>query len=246
MKLSAASQKKLMLGIVAAGAVAVLASRAVRPAAVPMRSSPALPVVTLPAGPTTPTRPTPAPAGPTRAQLIDRCEQAILKEVPLRRLSPVATRTLALQLVTVCEEEGYPLDLAFGHAYAESALDLNAVNRSSGAAGPLQVTKIAADQVGAAWPLTTPAAKVRAGIRYMKWARSAYPECAASVRETLRHYGMGRGNWLNYRRGELTCATSLSVTRAELGCPGTRPYSATVIAIAQRHPELRTTSWWGS
>ncbi|WP_157445289.1 hypothetical protein [Deinococcus actinosclerus] len=188
----------------------------------------------------------PTPSTPTRAQLIDRCVAAIYKEVPARRLSPIATRDLATALVAVCAEESYPLDLAFSHAYAESALDVNALNRSSGAAGPLQVTAVAARQVGVAWPLTTAAAKVRAGVRYMKWLRSAYAECTGSVRTTLRHYGMGRGNWLRFNRGELTCSTTVSVARAELGCPGNRPYSATIIAIAQRHPELRTTSWWGS
>ena len=207
------------------------------------------PVATLPTVPSPApggSTPAPAPSTPTRAQLISRCVAAIYKEVPARRLSPNATRDLATALVTVCAEESYPLDLAFAHAYAESALDVNAVNRNSGASGPLQVTAVAAQQVGVAWPLTTAAATVRAGVRYMKWLRSAYAECAGSVRTSLRHYGMGRGNWLKFSRGELSCSTTVSVARAELGCPGNRPYSATIIAIAQRHPELRTTSWWGS
>ena len=208
---------------------------------------PHAPVATLPTLPApAPGGSTPAPSTPTRTQLIDRCVSAIYKEVPARHLSPNATRDLATALVTVCAEESYPLDLAFGHAYAESALDVNALNRSSGASGPLQVTAVAAQQVGVAWPLTTAAAKVRAGIRYMKWLRHTYPECEVSVRTTLRHYGMGRGNWLKFSRGELTCRTTLSVARAELGCPGVRPYTSTIIGIAQRHPELRTTHWWGN
>lgn len=221
---------------------AVLAQRIVTQRSAQVATTP------QPAGPAVPSTSTPTvprPSGSTPS-LIDRCEAAILREVPARRLSPVATRTLAIQLVTVCAEEEYPLDLAFGHAYAESSLQLTAVNPSSKATGPLQVTPIAAQQVGAAWPMTTPAAQIRAGLRYMKWLRSAYPACRSSVRETLRHYGMGPGNWEKYKRGELTCSTPLSVARAELGCPGVRPYSATVLAIAQRHPELKTTAWWGS
>lgn len=215
----------------------IVTQRSAQVATTPQSAGPAVPSTSTPA--------VPRPSGSTPS-LVDRCEAAILREVPARRLSPVATRTLAIQLVTVCAEEGYPLDLAFGHAYAESSLQLTAVNPSSKATGPLQVTPIAAQQVGAAWPMTTPAAQIRAGLRYMKWLRSAYPACRSSVRETLRHYGMGPGNWEKYKRGELTCSTPLSVARAELGCPGARPYSATVLAIAQRYPELKTTAWWGS
>jgi len=236
-----ATGKALLIGGVALTGVALATRAVVKPPYVPVSPSP-----TVPAPGGNSPAPVPAPTSSTRAQLIDRCVAAIYKEVPARRLSPIATRDLATALVTVCAEESYPLDLAFGHAYAESALDVNALNRSSGASGPLQVTAVAAREVGVAWPLSTAAAKVRAGVRYMKWLRSAYPECTGSVRVTLRHYGMGRGNWLKFNRGELTCSTAVSVARAELGCAGVRPYTSTIIAIAQRHPELRTTSWWGS
>jgi hypothetical protein len=86
-----------------------------------------------------------------------------------------------------------------------------------------------------------------AGIAYMKWLRSAYPECATSVQDTLRHYGMGRGGFLKWRDNRCQtapCSASMSVWRAECGCG--RPYSSLVVAAARRHPELHTVKWWGS
>lgn len=242
----------LIVGGVGAGLV-LLTHHAATPKKV--APTPSTPPVTVPL-PTVPT-PTPVPVTapktptpvvtPIRSTLIDLVERAIWKEVPIRRVeSPVATRTLAVNLVGVCQELRYPLDLALGHALVESDLRLLARNRSSGAIGPLQVTAVAAQQVGVAWPIESPVTQLEAGVRYMLWLRSTYPECAASVRETLRHYGMGRGNWQKYKRGELTCSSPLSVVRAELGCPGTRPYSATAITVARRHPELHTVTWWGS
>ena len=244
----------LLAGVVAGGIILIVnrAHPAALKAKMPSAAVPAppksAPVITSP----TPVPPLPtvppktAPVQSTRARLVDLVAKAIYKEVPARRLSPVASRTLAVNLVGVCLEHNYPLDLAFGHAFAESSLQLTVRNPSSGALGPLQVTPIAAKQVGVAWPTSSSLSQLEAGVKYMKWLRSAYPECGSSVRVTLQHYGMGRGNWLKYRAGQLTCTSSLSVVRAELGCPGNRPYSSTVIAIAKRHPELHTTSWWGS
>lgn len=221
---------------------------AAAPAPTPDTSGPIIPIY----APAPPAAPAPAPVKTARARLIDVTEQAIYKEVPARRLSPLATRTLAVNLVSMCADQNYPLDLAFGHVLAESDCQLLAQNSSSGAVGPLQVTSIAAKQVGVPWPIQAPPTQLEAGLKYMKWLRSAYPECAASVRVTLQHYGMGRGNWLKYRAqgcGPTACSSPISVIRAECGCNprhGISGYSNLVITMARRHPELHTTSWWGS
>ncbi|THF88456.1 lytic transglycosylase domain-containing protein [Deinococcus sp. KSM4-11] len=245
----------LLVGLVGAGLV-LLTNRAAAARKVATSGGSTVPVtppVTVPTpiptptpAPKPPTSPAPPAVKPGHSALVDLVQQAIYKELPQRRLSPLATRELAVNLVGVCERQAYPLDLAFGHAYAESNLQLLAHNSSSGATGPLQVTAIAAQEVGTPWPIESHVIQLEAGVRYMKYLRAKFPECAGSVRETLRTYGMGRGNWLKYKAGELGCDSSVSVVRAELGCTGNRPYSATVIAMAQRHPELKTTAWWGS
>lgn len=242
----------MALVIGGAGIALVLAtSKAAAP-----RKVATLPTSPLPPSPTSPVTgaPTPAPGKPgtplaptSRDRLVDLVEAAIYRDVPARRLSPASSRTLALNLVDVCARLDYPLDLAFGHCRAESDLRLNAQNGSSGATGPLQVTRIAAQQVGVGWPISSSAVQLEVGIKYMLWLRRTYPECAASVRTTLRHYGMGRGNWLKYQANGCAgaCTSPISVLRAECGCTN-RPYSALAIGAAQKHPELRTVPWWGS
>lgn len=241
------AQAALLIGGVGAGLV-LLTNRATAPKKV--APTPSTPPATVP----TPTLPAPTPTSPSvptvstsRSRLIDQCEAAIYAEIPVRRLSPQASRTLAVNLVVVCEGLNYPLDLAFGHARAESDLQLLARNASSGAVGPLQVTSVAAQQVGIRWPVESPPQQLEVGLRYMLWLRRAFPECGSSVKTTLQHYGMGRGNWLKYRANGCAgaCSSNVSVLRAECGC-GKRPYSALVIATARKYPQLHTVPWWGN
>jgi hypothetical protein len=245
--------------LIAAGGVAVvglyLLARKPAPVGGQAGGSASTSLLTPPkvAQPTTTTTPKPAPVAAvptnsTRATLIARVEAAIKKEVPARPNTETAAsiHALAVYLVEVCAAENYPLDLAFGHAYAESSLALYARNPSSGASGPLQVTPIAVQDIGAAWP-PSPENSVRGGVRYMKLLRSRHAECRASVKVTLQHYGMGRGNWLKFHAGGCgpsPCTNNLSVWQAECGCG--RAYSALIIAVAKRHPELKTVGWWGS
>ena len=241
------AQAALLIGGVGAGLV-LLTNRAATPKKVaPTPNIPPIMVPTVPT-PTAPSVPVPStpPVTTARARLIDQCEAAIYAEIPARRLSPQASRTLAVNLVTVCEQLHYPLDLAFGHARAESDLQLLARNASSGAVGPLQVTSVAAQQVGIRWPVESPPQQLEAGLRYMLWLRRAFPECSSSVKTTLQHYGMGRGNWLKYRANGCAgaCSSKVSVLRAECGC-GNRPYSDLVITTAKKYPQLHTIAWWG-
>lgn len=255
-----ADQQKLLLLGVACGALIVLTTNKVSrsKAQKVATSGTTIPIYTPPATSPKPSpAPTPTPKPPatssspatkTKAQLVELTIKAIYAEIPLRRWSPRATRTLAEAMVQQCAEQSYPLDLAFGHIYTESSCQIDAYNRSSGAHGPMQVTPIAAKQVGVAYPFGA-ATGVKAGILYMKWLRSTYPECSGSVKTCLQHYGMGRGNWLDYKRngcGAKPCSSSKSVVRAECGCATTRQYSALIVTMAKRHPELKTVSWWGS
>ncbi len=240
------SKNGLVIAVVAIG-LAFAGSKAV---AVPKKAISGSAPAPVPVIASVPTVTIPVPSKPvvvsSDSRLVDLCEQAIYKEVPARRLSPTATRTLAVNLVSVCKQENYPLDLAFGHAYVESNLELRAKNKSSGAIGPLQVTSVVAEQFGAHWPIESPVLQLELGIKYMQWLRRTYPDAAKSVRDCLRMYGMGPGNYQKFKSGQLSCSTRISVARAELGCTGNRPYTATAISIAKRHPELRTVAWWGS
>ena len=252
-----ADRQKLLWLTVACGALVVLSTTAVSAKKVATPWKPPLPPsgggTTSPAPAPAP-KPTPAPVPstpgtPSSEVLTKRLVAAIYRQYPARLLSPQATRELATAVVAVCLAENYPLDLAFGQMCMESKCLLNAYNPSSRATGPFQVTPVAAAQVNVAWPLTTATQKVRAGVRYMKWLRSTYSECGASVKTTLQHYGMGRGNWLKYRATACTnaCKSSISVIKAECGCGhyGAGGYSLGAMNMAKLHPELKTVSWWG-
>lgn len=241
---------RLRLALAGGGLVIGAAYLLTRPARAGA-ASPASPISASPPGPpavtTAPISAIPAPK--PSIPLVDRVEAAIKQEVPVgpKSETPASIRALATHLVTICQEQQYPLDLAFGHCFVESALALNAYNPSSGARGPLQVTEIACRDIGVAWPIPLgQAATLRAGIRYMKLLRSRHPECAASVKVTLQHYGLGRGNWIKLSQngcGPNPCTNRVSVWREECGCG--RGYSTRAIAIAKRHPELKTVAWWG-
>jgi len=240
---------RVLLLLALAGGVYVLNTRVIsvkKASSTPPATGTATPPSSLPKP--TPVQP-PAPASVVpwnRDALVKACLAAIYREVPQRRLSPAASSTLAVNMVTVAHEEGYPLDLLLGQALCESDLQLLPTrNKGSGAMGPMQVTAIACAQVGMSYPIESPPEQLRAGIRYMKWLRGAYAQCRTSPAVTMQHYGMGRGTWLKFADVGCSgkpCTNASSVWREECGCG--RGYSKRAMAAAARHPELHTAVWW--
>ncbi|GEM45298.1 lytic transglycosylase domain-containing protein [Deinococcus cellulosilyticus] len=167
---------------------------------------------------------------------------AIWKEIPF--VGPSYMWKLAQDFLKVCKEENYPLDLAIGHAWAESSCRPAMTMNSAGAIGPLQVTRVAAEQVGEFWPPISAQSAIRIGIKYMKWIRRTYPEARRSVVDCLRIYGMGYGGF--QKAMKLGCPgkaqETYSVWQSECGHKA-YVYTQRVLEVARNCPELHTVRW---
>lgn len=159
-------------------------------------------------------------------------------------VSPNMQYKMALAFIAQCEKERYPLDLAIGHAFAESGCRPAMTPNSAGAVGPLQVTPIAAQQVGEHWPPLSYEDAIRIGLKYMKWIRRTYPEAQKSVVECLRIYGMGYGGYQQAMKQGCPgkAYERFSVWQSECGRKS-YIYTKRVMQVAKNCPELHTMAW---
>lgn len=161
-----------------------------------------------------------------------------------REFSPSLMWKLAQDFLVVCREEKYPLDLAIGHAYAESNCTPAMKRNSAGAIGPLQVTEAAARQVGENWPPFSPQAAIRIGVKYMKWIRRTYPEARSSIVNCLRIYGMGYGGFQEAMKQGCPGKQyeRFSVWQSECGRKA-YVYTQRALEVAKNCTELHTVRW---
>lgn len=177
-----------------------------------------------------------------RFKIIDATDAALKKEG--FQQNALERRKLAVAMAVVAEKENYPLDFLLGHVFAEHPSTDLAPN-SAGAVGPLQMTRVACQAVGAFYPPFSLDAALQAGIRYMKQIRHGQSAARSSLRNTLRIYGMGPGGFSQYLQTgcTLSCASyRYSVWASECGCKS-YIYTDRVLAIARRYPELHTVRW---
>lgn len=159
-----------------------------------------------------------------------------------KQVSPQVQFDVARALVIECKREKFPLDLAVGHAFAESGCRPAMTANSAGAVGPLQVTPAAAQQLGLPWPPVNPQEAIRIGLKYMKWIRRTY--APKSIVDCLRIYGMGYGGY--QRALEQGCPgpalETYSVWKSECGHKD-YIYTQRVLKVAKSCPELHTVAW---
>ncbi|WP_034343151.1 lytic transglycosylase domain-containing protein [Deinococcus misasensis] len=166
-------------------------------------------------------------------------------DVVAKETSGALMYKLALAFIAQCEKEKFPLDLAIGHAFAESGCRPAMTPNGAGAVGPLQVTAVAAQQVGEHWPPLSYEDAIRIGLKYMKYIRRSFPEARKSVVDCLRIYGMGYGGF--QQALQLGCPgpqfETYSVWKAECGHKS-YVYTKRVLEVAKRLPlDLHTVAW---
>ena len=153
---------------------------------------------------------------------------------------------LADALIRIAAAEAFPLDLLTGHALAEGGgRACMTPTASSGAYGPLQVTRAACSSVNALYPPRDIKEALRVGVRYMRHLNRTYPE-ANNLTAALRVYGMGIGNYRKFLT--VGCAGAqtvpVSVWRAE--CTATSYTGKVATETAQAAGAFHTLplAWW--